>query len=56
MSWRFDDEGRPFLKSMDGIVPSLRLTSGADPDNQLVTQYDVSEAHRYLGDWIACNL
>jgi hypothetical protein len=56
MSWRFDVEGRPFLKSMDAIVPSLLLTSGADPNNQPVTQYDVSEAHRYLGDWIACNL
>jgi hypothetical protein len=56
MLWWFDDEGRPFLKSMDDIVPSLWLTSGADPNNQPVTQYDVSEAHRYLGDWIACNL
>jgi hypothetical protein len=54
--WRFDEEGGPFLKSMDDIVPSLRLTSGADPINQPVTQYDVSAAHRYLGDWIACNL
>jgi hypothetical protein len=56
MSWEFDADGRPSLKSKMYLLSSLKLTSGANPDPQHVTQYDVSEAYRYLGDWIACNL
>jgi hypothetical protein len=52
MAWQFDDEGHPTLKSKRDILSSLQLTSGANPDPQLVKQYDVSQAHRYLGDWL----
>jgi hypothetical protein len=56
MSWRFDAEGRPFLKKKDDLLPLLRLTSGDALAPLPVHQYDTSNAHRYLWDWIACNL
>jgi hypothetical protein len=48
MSWQFDAEGRPTLKSKCDILSSLQLTSGGNPDSKPVQPYDVSASNTYL--------
>ena len=52
--WQFDLEGRASL-TPNTILPPVRLTSGNNLSATVpITQYDCSEAHRHLGDLMAC--
>jgi hypothetical protein len=56
LAWCFDSEGRATMVPATDIHPSLRLTSGNDPNRAAINHFNYETAHTYLGDSLAPNL
>jgi hypothetical protein len=56
LAWCFDSKGRATMVPATDIHPSLRLTSGNDPNRAAINHFNYDTAHTYLGDSLTPNL